>query len=88
MDEVFVDTSAWYPIVTQRGAFEQCTPRKRRRQPLAHALCQSAVFHGRRRELRDQAERGTHAALTLDRHFAIAGFQMVTDLASTPTGAA
>ena len=33
------------------------------------------------------AERGTRAALTLDRHFAIAGFQMVTDQ-STPTGAA
>ena len=74
--------------VTQRGGFEHGTPRRRRRQPWLMRYTDQPFSVVDAVSFAIMAERGTRAALTLDRHFAIAGFQMVTDLASTPTGAA
>ena len=136
MDELFVDTSAWYPLVVKShpdhdrlsAALRASVERRARivtsnlviaeshalimrRAGIASGLrfvqlvraspnvvvasnvqLEDAAINDWLTRFADQpfsmvdavsfaimAERGTRAALTLDRHFAIAGFQMVTE---------
>lgn len=82
MDELFVDTSAFYPIVVRASPNVVVSSTALLEDAAANHWLMRYADHPLSMvdavSFAIMAERGTRAALTLDRHFAMAGFEMVT----------